>query len=314
MDSSAPLATGQATGAVSAAVAREQRNGFLAAVVAHAIWGLLPLYLHLLASVPALQIMVHRLVWCCIVVMSWLLLRGGLGPVRAALRDPGTRWRLAASAMLISINWLGFTWAVNNGHVVEVSLGYFINPLLNVAIGVAFLGEKLTPARWFAVLLAAAGVAYLTVMQGRFPSLALVVGMSFAIYGVIRKVIPVEAIDGLAAETALLMPIGLAYLAWCEWAGTGVIGNGEWSSLMLLAASGLITAVPLGLFSYGARRIPYSTIGLIQYLGPSIQIVLGVFVFRETFSHVQAVSYGLIWIALALYAADGLRRSRTAAT
>lgn len=309
MDSSGPTHRDLQTDA-----AREQRSGFLAAVVAHAIWGLLPLYLKLLATVPALQIMVHRLVWCCIVVVSWLLFRGGLAPVRAALSDPVTRWRLAASAALISINWLGFTWAVNNGHVVEVSLGYFINPLLNVAIGVAFLGEKLTPARWFAVLLAAVGVAYLTVMQGRFPSLALVVGMSFAIYGLIRKVIPVEALDGLAAETLLLMPIGIGYLAWCEWAGTGVIVNAQWSSLLLLAASGLITAVPLGLFSYGARRIPYSTIGLIQYLGPSIQIVLGIFVFRETFSHAQAVSYGLIWIALALYAADGLRRTRTAAT
>lgn len=308
MESSGPIHAGSDTTAV-----REQRSGFLAAVVAHAIWGLLPLYLRLLAHVPALQIMVHRLVWCCVVVVSWLLLRGGLAPVRSALRDPATRWRLAASAALISINWLGFTWAVNNGHVVEVSLGYFINPLLNVAIGVAFLGERLTPARWFAVLLAAVGVAYLTVMQGRFPWLALVVGMSFAIYGVIRKVIPVEAIDGLAAETLLLMPLGLGYLAWCEWAGTGVIGTGQWSTLLLLAASGLITAIPLGLFSYGARRIPYSTIGLIQYLGPSIQIVLGVFVFRETFSHVQAVSYGLIWVALALYAADGLRRARTAA-
>jgi chloramphenicol-sensitive protein RarD len=307
MDSSSPATLDRHTLAT-----REHRSGLIAAVVAHTIWGLLPLYLRLLSAVPALQIMVHRLVWCCIVVVSWLWLRGGLAPVRAALRDPSTRWRLAASAALISINWLGFTWSVNNGQVVEVSLGYFINPLLNVAIGVAFLGEKLTPARWFAVLLAAVGVGYLTFMQGRFPIIALVVGMSFAIYGLIRKVIPVEAIDGLAAETTLLMPLGIAYLLWCEWAGTGVVGNGQWSHLALLAASGLITAVPLGLFSYGARRIPYSTIGLIQYLGPTIQIMLGIFVFREIFSHVQAVSYGLIWIALAIYAADGLRRSRTA--
>ena len=142
MDSSGPTSPHRDAGTASVDAAREQRNGFLAAVVAHTIWGLLPLYLHLLAKVPALQIMVHRLVWCCIVVMSWLLLRGGLGPVRVALRDPGTRWRLAASAALISINWLGFTWAVNNGHVIEVSLGYFINPLLNVAIGVAFLARS----------------------------------------------------------------------------------------------------------------------------------------------------------------------------
>lgn len=282
------------------------RNGFFAALAAHTIWGLVPLYLHLLASVPAPQIMAHRLVWCCVVVFVWLRLRKGLHPVWVALANPALRWRLALSALLISINWVVYVWAVNNGHVIESSLGYFINPLINVALGVALLGERLSALRWVAVSLAAAGVLYLTVMQGRLPWIALVLGTSFGLYGLIRKVIPVEAIEGLAAETALLAPIGIAYLAWCEIAGSGVLDRGA-GLLLLLLGSGLVTAIPLSLFAYGARRIPYSTIGLIQYVGPTIQILLGIFVFRETFTRAQAVSYCLIWVALALYAFDSLR-------
>lgn len=292
----------------------EVRNGFAAAVAAHAIWGLLPLYLHLLVGLSAFQIMVHRMVWCCVMVVLWLWFRGGLAPVWVALVTPATRWRLAASAMLISVNWGVFTWAVTNGHVVESSLGYFINPLMNVALGVLFLSERLTPARWAAVGIAAVGVLYLTIMQGRPPWIALTVGTSFCLYGWIRKVIPVEAIEGLAAETLLLAPLGVAYLVWCEVTGIGIAGNSDAHILLLLMASGLITAVPLSLFSYGARRIPYSTIGLIQYIGPSIQILLGIFIFHEAFNGTQAISYGLIWLALAIYALDGLRRWSVAAS
>lgn len=284
------------------------RNGFLAALAAHTIWGLVPLYLHLLISVPAAQIMAHRLVWCFVVVFLWLLLRKSLSPVWAALANPALRWRLGASAILISTNWLVYVWAVNNGHVIESSLGYFINPLINVALGVALLGERLSRVRWAAVILAALGVVYLTVMQGRLPWIALVLGTSFGLYGLIRKVIPVEAIEGLAAETALVTPLGVLYLLWCEASGSGVLLSADWHILLLLLAGGLVTAIPLSLFAYGARRIPYSTIGLIQYIGPSIQILLGIFLFREAFTRIQAISYGLIWVALALYAFDGLRR------
>lgn len=286
------------------------RNGFIAALVAHTLWGLVPLYLHLLVTVPATQIMAHRLVWCCAVVFLWLLLRRGLAPVWAALANPATRWRLGLSALLISINWLLYVWAVNNGHVVESSLGYFINPLINVALGVALLGERLSPLRWSAVVLAACGVVYLTVMQGRPPWIALVLGTSFGLYGLIRKVIPVEAIEGLAAETALVTPLGVAYLVWCEVSGSGVMLDAGWHILLLLLAGGLVTAIPLSLFAYGARRIPYSTIGLIQYIGPSIQILLGIFFFHEAFTSTQALGYGLIWLALALYASDSLWRQR----
>lgn len=289
------------------------RSGFLAALAAHTIWGLVPLYLHLLVSVPAAQIMAHRLVWCFVVVFLWLLLRKSLAPVWAALANPALRWRLGASAILISTNWLVYVWAVNNGHVIESSLGYFINPLINVALGVALLGERLTRVRWAAVLLAATGVVYLTLMQGRLPWIALVLGTSFGLYGLIRKVIPVEAIEGLAAETALVAPLGVLYLVWCEVSGSGALLSADWHILLLLLAAGLVTAIPLSLFAYGARRIPYSTIGLIQYIGPSIQILLGIFLFREAFTRVQAVSYGLIWLALALYAFDGLRRRPGAA-
>lgn len=294
---------------VHPASAQDARNGLLAAVAAHAIWGLVPLYLKLLVAVPVVQIMAHRLVWCCVVVYGWLLARGAAGPVWRALADPQTRWRLAASAVLISVNWVTFTWGVTNGHVVEASLGYFINPLVNVALGVLFLSERLSVARWIAVGLAAAGVLYLTVLQGRPPWIALVLGTSFGLYGLIRKVVPVEALAGLAAETLLLAPLGIGYLLWCEMTGVGAMLNGTTAIVLLLMAGGLITAVPLSLFSFGARRIPYSTIGLVQYIGPSIQILLGIFLFREPFTQVQAISYGLIWLALAVYAADGLRRS-----
>ena len=315
MDSPSHAATDPPPPGSLAATARDYRSGFVAAVAAHAIWGFIPLYLQLLKAVPATQIMAHRLVWCCVLVMFWLFLRGALAPVWVALRDPATRWPLCASAVFISINWLTFTWAVTNGHVIESSLGYFINPLLNVALGVLFLGERLTPARKVAVLIAAIGVGYLTIMQGRFPYIALILAMSFGLYGLVRKTVPVAALSGLATETLLLAPLGLAYLIWCEVTGIGLGSSGNYgATLLLLVAGGLITAVPLSLFSFGARRIPYSTIGLIQYIGPSIQIVLGIFFFHETFSQAQAISYGLIWLALAIYAGDGLRRTHATAS
>lgn len=269
---------------------------------------MLPLYLRLLQHVSATQIMVHRMVWCCVFVLVWLFFRKTLHGVAVALRSPATRMRLFATAVLISINWLTYTWAVNNGHVVEASLGYFMNPLLNVALGVVILGERLTGIRWVAVGTALVGVLYLTLMQGRLPWIALVLAFSFSLYGLLRKIIDVEAVEGLAAETLLVAPLGLVYFAWVEYTGHGIVGSEPVSTWMLLMGGGLITAIPLALFAYGARRIPYSSLGVIQYMSPSLQMLLGIFVFGEAFSGDQAISFGLIWMALALYAAEGLRR------
>lgn len=288
----------------------EAGSGLAAAVGAFAIWGLLPLYLKALAGVPALQIMCHRVVWCCVVVFAWLAMRGELRAVRVALADPGVRLRLAASALLVSVNWLIYIWAVNGGHVVEASLGYFINPLLNVALGVLVLSERLNRAQWTAVGLAAAGVLYLAVVTGRPPWIALSLAATFGTYGLIRKVIAVEAVPGLATETLLLAPFAAGFLLWCEWQGSGALGHMGVGVDVLLIVSGVVTALPLALFAYGARRIPLSTVGLVQYIGPTLQFLLGVLVYHEPFPRARAIGFVMIWLALAIYAVDGLWRNR----
>lgn len=291
---------------------REARNGLLGIIGAFLIWGLLPLYLHAMHAVPALQIMSHRLVWCCVFVLGWLAIRGQLGGVRTALADRGTVLRLCASAILISINWITYVWGVNNGHVIEASLGYFINPLVNVLLGVAVLSERLNRAQWTAVAIAAAGVVWLTVQAGRLPWIALTLAASFGTYGLIRKVVKVDSITGLATETLLIAPLGLAYLLWSEHTGQGTLGHAPgWLDAMLIGG-GIVTAVPLALFAYGARRIPYSTVGLVQYIGPTIQLLLGVFLFGEPFSGARLIGFVLIWTALAIYAVDGVLRNRRA--
>lgn len=285
-------------------------SGLAAAVGAFVIWGLFPLYLKPMAEVPALQIMAHRVVWCCLLVFAWLAVRGELAAVRVALRDPASRLRLAASAMLISVNWLIYVWAVNNGHTVEASLGYFINPLLNVVLGVMVLHERLNRAQWLAVALAALGVLYLAVATAHPPWIALALAASFGTYGLIRKVVKVESVPGLATETLLLAPFAVAFLAWCEARGVGALGHSSTGIHALLVGSGLVTALPLALFAYGARLIPYSTIGIVQYIGPTLQFLIGVFVFREAFTAERGVGFVMIWAALAIYAADGARRMR----
>jgi chloramphenicol-sensitive protein RarD len=291
---------------------RESRRGLAAALGAFVIWGLLPVYLRPLAQVDALQITANRLVWCCLFVLGWLALRGELGQVRAALAVRATRWRLVASALLISINWIMYVWAVTHAHVVESSLGYFINPLVNVLLGVAMLSERLNRAQWSAVALAALGVSYLAWLAGRPPWIALVLALSFGLYGLLRKTVAVDALAGLAAETALIAPIGVAYLVASELDGSAALGHQGAAVSALLLGGGPVTAIPLALFAFGARRIRYATLGLLQYVGPSLQLVLGVVLYGEPFTAARALGFGLIWLALLLYAADGLWRARSA--
>jgi chloramphenicol-sensitive protein RarD len=243
-------------------------------------------------------------------VFAWLAARGEAGSVRAALANAGTRRRLAASAIFISVNWLIYVWAVSNEHVVDASLGYFINPLFSVVLGVFVLGERLNRAQWTAISLAAAGVLYLALALGRPPWIALALAGSFGMYGLIRKVVAVEAVPGLATETLLLMPFALGYVIWTEVQGTAVLGHASAGIDLLLVGLGLATALPLALFSYGARRIPLSTVGLVQYIGPTLQFLLGVLVFHEPFPRARAVGFVMIWSALAIYAVDGLWRRR----
>jgi chloramphenicol-sensitive protein RarD len=226
-------------------------SGLAAAAGAFAIWGLLPLYLRLLDAVPSLQIVAHRVAWACLFVLVWMALSGELRGLREVLARRGLLLRLAAAALLISANWLAYVWGVSNERVVETSLGYFINPLVNVVLGVAVLSERLNRAQWIAVGLAAAGVVYLTVSAGHLPWIALTLAFSFGLYGLIRKTAQVDALPGLAIETALLAPLAAGYLVWCAIHGSGAMGSQGIVTDSLLVASGAVTAIPLFLFAFG---------------------------------------------------------------
>ncbi|WP_084615834.1 EamA family transporter RarD [Solimonas flava] len=290
----------------------DYRRGFAATFGAFLIWGLLPLYLKQLHDTGALQIMAHRVVWACLFVFGYLALRGELGKVGAALRDPQARLRLAASALLISGNWLVYVWAVTNGHVIEASLGYFINPLVSVLLGVFVLREKLNRAQWLAVAIAALGVAWLTWQVGRLPWIALGLAASFGAYGLIRKMVVVDSVAGLGVETLLVAPLMLAYLLWCTYAGTLSFGAHDRLLDVLLIASGAVTAIPLVMFAYGVRRVPLSTVGLMQYVGPTLQLLTGIFVFHEAFTAERIVGFAMIWAALFVFAGEGLWRAHRA--
>jgi chloramphenicol-sensitive protein RarD len=286
------------------------KKGAVPAAAAFAIWGLFPLYFHPLHQVSALQVIAHRVVWSCVFVLAWIAIRGELGMFRATLAIRGLLWRLAVTATLMSVNWLVYVWGVLHGHVLETSLGYFIGPLVNVLLGVLLLSEKLTRTQWTAVALAATGVAYLTIIADGVPWIALTLAFSFAIYGLIRKVVKVDSLPGLATETVVLVPFAAVYLLWCESASTGALGHAGPGIDALLIGSGPLTAVPLFLFAYGTRRLPYSTVGLLQYITPTLQFACGVFVFHEPFERSRAIGFMIIWTALLIYGGEGLRLSR----
>jgi chloramphenicol-sensitive protein RarD len=284
------------------------RQGLAAAASAYLIWGLFPIYWKLLQSVPAAQIMAHRIVWCLLFVALWLGIREGFGWLRGL--SSRLLAMLATSAALISMNWWLYIWAVNTGHIVETSLGYFINPLVSVLMGVLILRERLNPAQWSAVAVAAAGVLWLTWQGGRLPWIALALALSFGGYGLIRKLAVVPSVQGLAVESGLLFVPAAAFLIWCEIAGSGRFAHDTMQIDVLLVAGGLVTALPLILFAIGARRIPLSTIGILQYLAPTLQLACGVLLFGEPFSRAQLLGFGCIWLALGIYAVDGLWRAR----
>ena len=287
------------------------RRGLWAAFAAFALWGLMPLYWHLLKVVPSLQIVLHRVVWGAVFVSAWLFWKQGRGWLASTLRQPRAATMLALSGLLIAFNWGLYIWAVNAGHVIETSLGYFINPLLNVLIGVLVLRERLNGVQWIAVALAALGVLWLTFNYGSFPWIALLLAASFGIYGLVRKLVAVDAVAGLGVESLYLFAPALAWLAWIEAQGGGAIA-GDWGLGIdaLLVFAGVLTVLPLVGFAYAVRRIPYSTIGLLQYIAPTLQLLCGILFFREPFGSERAIGFACIWIALAVYAADGMWRSR----
>jgi chloramphenicol-sensitive protein RarD len=287
-----------------------QNKGLVPTAAAFAVWGLFPLYFNLLNRVSALEVTAHRVVWACVFVLAALAVRGELAAFRAKLADRDLLWRLTLSATLMSANWLVYVWAVMHGRVLEASLGYFIGPLVNVMLGVALLSERLSPAQWAAVALAGAGVAYLTVVTGAVPWIALALAFLFALYGLIRKVAKVESLSGLAIETVVLAPFAMGYLLWCEWSGTGALGHAGIGIDALLIGSGPLSALALFLYAYGVRRLRYSTVGLLQYFTPTLQFACGVFVLHEPFERTRAIGFAMIWGALIIYAGEGMRLSR----
>jgi chloramphenicol-sensitive protein RarD len=280
--------------------------GILYASLSYVIWGLFPLYFHRIAAVPSLEVVLHRSVWSLVFLLAVLAWQGRFGWLRDFARQPRRLALFGLSALLLSGNWLVYVYAVQTGQVVEASLGYFINPLVSVMLGVLVLHERLRPVQWVAVALAAAGVLWLTWQTGRPPWIALVLALSFGLYGLMRKTASLGALEGLALETLLLAPLAVPALAWWTVAHGGVLAQGDATLAAWLLFSGPLTAVPLLLFAAGARRLPLATMGLLQYLAPTIQLLLGVWVFHEPFGSGRLVGFALIWSALALVSADAL--------
>ena len=285
-------------------------SGPLAAALAYILWGLFPLYIKLVAHVPVLEIVLHRSLWALVFVLALLALRRQFGWLAPVLRQPRTLAIFGLSALLLGGNWLLYVWAVNNGRVLDASLGYFINPLVNVLLGFVVLHERPRPLQWAAVALAAGGVLWLAAGAGHVPWVSLLLAASFGFYGLLRKTAPLGAIEGLALETLLLGPLAAAALLWLGASGQGHFLQGDGRTDVLLLAAGPATAIPLLLFAYGARRVTLATLGLLQYLGPSIQFVLAVFLYHEPLGASRGVGFALIWAALALYSAESLRLMR----
>jgi chloramphenicol-sensitive protein RarD len=296
--------------AQEAEAAASARRGVMVVSTAFVIWGLFPLYLKPLIDVPALEILSHRIAWCLLFVFGWLGWQSRLGEVAAVFRDRAALAHLALSAVLIAVNWGFYVWAVSNGRVLEASLGYFIGPLVNVLLGVVALKERLNPRQWIAVGFAAAGVVWLTVAAGAPPWVSLILAVSFGVYGLVRKVVSVAAVPGLAIETLLLAPLAFGWLAWQHHSGAASFGHAPVHISLLLVGSGLLTALPLALFSTGTRLIPYSLVGIITYIGPSLQLLSGVFVYGEPFAGARALGFCIIWAGIAIFVADSYLRSR----
>lgn len=288
----------------------EARRGAFAAALGYFTWGLVPLYWHLLAEVDAIELIAHRLVWSLVFVAALLRWRGGFTPLKAALgTGRGCALNLLSSALLTA-NWLIYVWGVNHGHVIECSLGYFLVPLLNVALGRWVLQEHLRPVQAGAIACATLGVVIQIYQVGHLPWIALGLAATFGCYGLLRKRSALGPLTGLAVETTLLAPFAAALLLWRWIEGAGALGHAPVTTQVLVLSTGVITAIPLLLFAYGARRIRLTTLGLLQYIAPTVQFSLGVLFFHETFTPDQALAFGCIWLGLLLYMADNVYAAR----
>jgi chloramphenicol-sensitive protein RarD len=289
----------------------EARRGLVHGITAYVLWGIVPAYWKLLREVSPVEVIAHRVVWG-LVAFAVIVALAGVGPtVRAALRDPRTLAVMALSGTLLVINWGTFIAAVATGHLLDASLGYFINPLVSIALGMVVLGERLRPLQWLAIACAVAGVVIRTYLLGHAPWISLVLAASFGSYGLVRKLAKVDALVGSAVETTVVAPVAIAYLIVLAARGGGGLGHASVAIQLLLLSTGLVTALPLLLFNSAARRLPLSTVGFLQYLAPTGQFVLAQ-IYGEPFAPEQWLAFGLIWLGLAIFSLDLIRAlSRT---
>lgn len=280
-------------------------RGILSAIGAYVLWGLLPVYWKLLKQASAMEILSHRVIWSLLFLLVLLVITRRIGLFRQETQEiiaqPRKMLGILAAAGLISVNWLVYIWAVNDNRIVETSLGYYINPLVNVLLGVLLLKEKLSRRQYFAVFLAGCGVLNLVVHFGTFPWVAVSLAISFSLYGLCKKTLRLGATTGIILETGLLAPVALVYLSWLHFAGGSIFGPALTVETILLVGAGVVTSLPLVLFANAANQLPLSMLGFIQYLSPTIALIVGVFLYHEPFTSAHAISFGLIWLALLIY-------------
>ena len=292
-------------------MAKDQAGqGALLALGAYFLWGIAPMYFKQLSAVPADEIITHRIIWSWLLLLLLISALGYWPRVRALLRTPRQLLMLALSSVIIGANWLLFIWAVNNDHMLDASLGYYINPLFNIVLAMLFLGERFRRTQWLAVGLAGTGVAIQILVFGSLPWIALALALSFGCYGLIRKKVPVDPFTGLMLETLVLLPLALIYLLGIADSATSRLADNPLNLNLWLIAAGLVTTVPLLLFAGAARRLRLSTLGFFQYLGPSLMFLLAVGLYNEPFTLDKGITFALIWAALVIYTLDGLRHRR----
>jgi chloramphenicol-sensitive protein RarD len=289
---------------------REPRSGLLMGAGAYFLWGLFPLYWPLLAPASSIEALAHRFVWSLLFVLLLIVASRRWAHFRAIWTDRRRVGFLAIASVVIAINWGVFIWGVNHQHVIEVSLGYFINPLVTVLLGVFILGESLRRWQWLAVAIGAAAVVVLAFDYGGLPWIALALAGSFATYGFLKKQAQLGAVESLGAETLILAPIALAYLVWLQVVGQATFGHAGLPNALLLASTGVVTAIPLLLFGGSATRVSLTTLGILQYLGPALQFVFGLLIFHEPMTGAGWAGFLLVWLALVIFTVDGLRHHR----
>jgi len=288
-----------------------KNKGILYGIGAYVLWGFFPIYWKFLHPVPALQVIGHRIGWSFVILIAYVLVTKQWDEFRAVAFNSKTLLIYGVAAILLSINWLVYVWGVNAGFIVETSLGYFINPLLSVLMGVIFLRERLRPAQWIPVALATAGVVYLTAVYGRLPWIALSLAFSFGLYGLMKKLAPLGSLYGLTLETGILFPLAVIFLAFVQVTGDGAFLHDGVVVDLFLVGAGIVTTIPLLMFASAAKQIPLSMVGILQYIAPTLQFLIGVFLYKEPFDHSHLIGFGIVWAALVIFWVENYIANRT---